>query len=64
DWYAKDFYTVHPLRNPSGADQGAGRVLRGGSWDSSAKFVSSFFRFCLSPGLRIVRAGFRVALGG
>ncbi len=64
DWYAKDFYTAHPLRNPAGAEQGAGRVLRGGSWDSSAKFVSSYFRFCLSPGLRIVRAGFRVALGG
>uniref|UniRef100_UPI0040567BC8 SUMF1/EgtB/PvdO family nonheme iron enzyme n=1 Tax=Candidatus Electronema sp. TaxID=2698783 RepID=UPI0040567BC8 len=64
DWYAKDFYTAWAARNPAGAEQGAGRVLRGGSWDSSAKFVTSYFRFCLSPGLRIIRAGFRVALGG
>lgn len=63
DWYIKDSYTVYPVRNPAGAEQGAGRVLRGGSWDSSAKFASSYFRFCLSPGLRIIRAGFRVALG-
>jgi formylglycine-generating enzyme required for sulfatase activity len=63
DWYAKDFYTAWAARNPAGAEQGAGRVLRGGSWDSSAKFVTSYFRFCLSPGLRIIRAGFRVALG-
>ncbi|WP_417916230.1 SUMF1/EgtB/PvdO family nonheme iron enzyme [Candidatus Electronema sp. JC] len=63
DWYAKDGYPAWPVRNPAGAEQGAGRVLRGGSWDSSAKFASSCFRFCLSPGLRIIRAGFRVALG-
>jgi formylglycine-generating enzyme required for sulfatase activity len=65
DWYAKDCYTCEPVRNPlgAGAEQGAGRVLRGGSWDSSAKFVTSHFRFCLSPGLRLIRAGFRVALG-
>ena len=63
DWYAKDSYPVWPVRNPTGGEQGAGRVLRGGSWDSSAKFASSCFRFCLSPGLRIIRAGFRVALG-
>ncbi len=66
DWYAKDYYTCEPVRNPmgAGAEQGAGRVLRGGSWDSSTQFVTSYFRFCLSPGLRIIRAGFRVALGG
>ncbi len=63
DWYAKDGYPAWPVRNPAGAEQGAGRSLRGGSWDSSAKFASSCFRFCLSPGLRIIRAGFRVALG-
>jgi formylglycine-generating enzyme required for sulfatase activity len=65
DWYAKDCYIHEPMRNPfgAGAEHGAGRVLRGGSWDSSAKFVASHFRFCLSPGLSIVRAGFRVALG-
>jgi formylglycine-generating enzyme required for sulfatase activity len=63
DWYAEDAYSTLPVRNPAGAEHGAGRVLRGGSWDSSGRFVNSFFRFCLAPGLRIIRAGFRVALG-
>ena len=63
DCYDKDFYTSRPVRNPSGAEQGAGRVLRGGSWDSGEKFIHSSFRFCLSPGLRIIRVGFRVARG-
>jgi formylglycine-generating enzyme required for sulfatase activity len=63
DWYAKDHYSKYPVRNPLGANHGAGRVLRGGSWDSSSRFTCSSFRFCLSPGLRIIRVGFRVALG-
>ncbi|XOF34009.1 MAG: SUMF1/EgtB/PvdO family nonheme iron enzyme [Candidatus Electrothrix sp. YB6] len=63
DRYDKDYYTELPVRNPSGTDQGAGRVLRGGSWDSSERFIRSCFRFCLSPGLRIIRVGFRVAQG-
>ncbi len=65
DWYDENCYTCEPVRNPlgAGAEHGAGRVLRGGSWDSSANFVTSHFRFCLSPGLSIIRAGFRVALG-
>lgn len=63
DCYDKEYYTNYPVRNPPGAEQGAGRVLRGGSWDSGEGFISSSFRFCLSPGLRIIRVGFRVAQG-
>jgi len=63
DWYGKDYAPSCPVRNPIGNEQGAGRILRGGSWDSNSKFVSSSFRFYFSPGLRIIRAGFRVALG-
>ncbi|MCI5142906.1 MAG: formylglycine-generating enzyme family protein, partial [Candidatus Electrothrix sp. ATG1] len=64
DSYKKDYYTELPMSNPSGAEQGGvGRVLRGGSWDSGESFIRSSFRFRLSPGLRIIRVGFRVALG-
>ncbi|MCI5147741.1 MAG: hypothetical protein D3923_19935 [Candidatus Electrothrix sp. AR3] len=63
DWYGKDYSLDRRVRNPVGNEQGAGRILRGGSWDSNSKFVSSSFRFYLSPGLRIMRAGFRIALG-
>ena len=64
DSYKKDYYTELPMNNPSGADLGGvGRVLRGGSWDSGERFISSSFRFRLSPGLRIIRVGFRIAQG-
>ncbi len=63
DRYDQEYYTDQPIRNPASIEQGAGRVLRGGSWDSGEKFIHSSFRFCLSPGLRIIRVGFRVALG-
>ncbi|MCI5123783.1 MAG: hypothetical protein D3925_04730 [Candidatus Electrothrix sp. AR5] len=64
DSYKEDYYTGLPMNNPSGAEQGGvGRVLRGGSWDSGERFIRSSFRFRLSPGLRIIRVGFRVAQG-
>jgi formylglycine-generating enzyme required for sulfatase activity len=64
DSYKKDYYTELPMSNPPGAEQeGVGRVLRGGSWDSGERFVRSSFRFRLSSGLRIIRVGFRVAQG-
>ncbi|MCI5149721.1 MAG: formylglycine-generating enzyme family protein [Candidatus Electrothrix sp. MAN1_4] len=63
DSYKEDYYTELPVSNPTGAGQGAGRVLRGGSWDSGERFIRSSFRFRLSPGLRIIRVGFRVAQG-
>lgn len=64
DSYKKDYYTELPMSNPSGAEHGgAGRVLRGGSWDSGERFIRSSFRFRLSSGLRIIRVGFRVAQG-
>ncbi len=63
DSYLEDYYTELPMSNPTGAVQGAGRVLRGGSWDSGERFIRSSFRFRLSPGLRIIRVGFRVAQG-
>lgn len=64
DSYKKDYYTELPMNNPAGAEQGGvGRVLRGGSWDSGEHFIRSCFRFRLSPGLRIIRVGFRVAQG-
>jgi formylglycine-generating enzyme required for sulfatase activity len=63
DSYQEDYYTELPMSNPAGAEQGAGRVLRGGSWDSGERFIRSSFRFRLSSGLRIIRVGFRVAQG-
>jgi sulfatase modifying factor 1 len=37
DWYASDAYGRHLKANPVGPDSGSERVLRGGSWHSTAE---------------------------
>lgn len=32
DWYAADWYSKSPVRDPNGPEDGTGRVMRGGSW--------------------------------
>ena len=34
DWYGKDYYRKSVSENPQGADRGATKVIRGGSWDT------------------------------
>jgi formylglycine-generating enzyme required for sulfatase activity len=43
-------------------DEGAPRVIRGGSWGNDARLCRSAFRFCGSPDLRWLHLGFRVCL--
>jgi len=40
DWYAEDYYSSSPSRNPQGPSSGIYRVLRGGSWVGSAVNLS------------------------
>jgi formylglycine-generating enzyme required for sulfatase activity len=44
DRYAKDYYSSSPDRDPRGPDKGNERVLRGGSWKSSADACRSTYR--------------------
>jgi formylglycine-generating enzyme required for sulfatase activity len=36
DWYGADSYKNAPAKNPTGADTGTGRALRGASWYNGA----------------------------
>ena len=36
DWHKDDYYRDSPLQDPQGPATGAGKVLRGGSWNSNA----------------------------
>jgi formylglycine-generating enzyme required for sulfatase activity len=61
DWFGS--YTADDQENPTGAASGVGRVLRGGSWGSAARYCRSAFRFGWSSGDRYRLLGFRLASG-
>ena len=60
DWYGA--YDAEQSANPTGPDQGTLRVIRGGSWASSAKACRSAFRRRLAPSQSVDYLGFRIAL--
>jgi len=61
DWYAFDYYGVSPGVDPTGPTTGSFRVLRGGSWVSSAGFARSAVRVDVTPSSRFSSVGFRLA---
>lgn len=61
DWYGQ--YSPDAIRDPEGAQAGAARVVRGGSWLSHGRNVRSAIRGRLSPANRGYDIGFRLALG-
>jgi formylglycine-generating enzyme required for sulfatase activity len=64
DWYANYGSTPasDPVTNPTGPSTGANRVLRGGSWYSSAQYCRSAFRSDGDPDYADYDIGFRVVL--
>lgn len=65
DWYAADYPGIDPgsrVRiDPSGPPDGMVRVIRGGSWGSSAIDCRSAARSACPPDLQMALLGFRVA---
>ncbi len=59
DWYSRG-YTGYDTNNPTGAPSGLFRVLRGGSWNLSAKYCCVSLRFNFAPSSRYGNLGFRV----
>jgi formylglycine-generating enzyme required for sulfatase activity len=60
DWYGD--YPNEPVTNPTGANKGSFRVLRGGSWHGFARYTRSAFRNGRTPDDRDFHFGFRFAL--
>ncbi len=60
DWYDSDYYQVSPKDNPPGPEQGANRVIRGGSWYYDAGDCRSANRQRLGPENRYGFLGFRL----
>ena len=61
DWYGVNYYEVSMEYNPQGPEQGQFKVLRGGSWSDSPKYLLTYGRFKLSPETRNSYTGFRCA---
>jgi formylglycine-generating enzyme required for sulfatase activity len=61
DWYGENYYAGSPGVDPVGPTSGAGRVIRGGSWNDSVAFCRSAFRDRGAPSLHLLVLGLRLA---
>jgi len=62
DVYSDKAYSSHSRNNPIYVGSGDERVLRGGSWDSYARYVRAANRASALPGYRFNDTGFRLLL--
>lgn len=60
DWYGS--YGSGSQTNPQGPSSGSHRVLRGGSWNDSARNCRVSLRYNFAPDFRIINGGFRLVL--
>jgi formylglycine-generating enzyme required for sulfatase activity len=59
DWYDGEYYSKSPSSNPRGPEAGGERVIRGGSWANSNKYLQTTNRDREQPSLRSSTIGFR-----
>ena len=62
DWYADNYYSESPERNPPGPENGTRRVSRGGSWRHQIKASRAAHRSSLPPDYAYTDYGFRVVV--
>ena len=60
DRYGESYYSSSPSSDPTGPETGAGRVIRGGSWDYGAQYLRSACRSYDTPSGRFAYLGFRL----
>ena len=60
DWYAGDYYSQSPARNPTGPATGRRRASRGGAWRHDVTISRCAQRSRIDPSFRYTDYGFRV----
>lgn len=60
DWFGD--YPRKRVLDPMGPPKGSGRVIRGGSWSSSARYCRAASRYSAKPADRLGNLGFRLCL--
>jgi formylglycine-generating enzyme required for sulfatase activity len=61
DWYAEDYYSKSPRKDPRGTAKASARVLRGGGWGDHGRNCRAARRLGRGPGDRYHGTGFRLA---
>ncbi len=61
DWYAGDYYSKSPEKDPKGPSEGSSRVIRGGSWSNEPDSCRVAYRNRFHPDSRFDDLGFRLA---
>jgi formylglycine-generating enzyme required for sulfatase activity len=61
DWFDENQYALALFNNPQGPETGQFKVVRGGSWSSTAAEIRTTARFGLTPETAIDQLGFRCA---
>ncbi len=61
DYYSATYYSISPLRNPTGPGEGQQHVTRGGGWDYSPELVRAAVRIPQVSDYRYAYDGFRCA---
>ena len=61
DWYDSNYYKTSPKTDPTGAESGSYRVMRGGAWYNDGTYANVYTRQNAAPGFRQNSVGFRVA---
>lgn len=62
DWFAEDYYSTSPTVDPTGPESGTHRIVRGGCFDNSEWWTTSFNRWRHPPESQWAINGFRVLL--
>jgi formylglycine-generating enzyme required for sulfatase activity len=62
DWYGDRYYGRSASRNPTGAETGKSRVIRGGSWFAAAEELRATHRFRVVRDYLYFDIGFRCAM--
>jgi formylglycine-generating enzyme required for sulfatase activity len=60
DYYARDYYSKSPVRDPRGPENGSTRVIRGGAWCQNGKECRAAYRGHESPSFADGTIGFRM----
>ena len=61
DKYSEAYYSISPMNNPPGPTSGLGRVVRGGSWNSTKDDIRTSKRRSFPPITNTYDLGFRCA---